>query len=273
MPELELERKMDLKGELPFKPAIHSSAIIASTAIIGKNVYIGANTEISDYSIIRDGVKIGDNCKIHPHAVIGEDPQDLSFKGEASFIEIGNGNVIREFVTIHKAVGEGKKTIIGDNNMLMAYSHVGHNSKLGNNIILANSVQLAGHVRIHNNAVLGGLIAIHQGCTIGKFAMISGFAATNKDIPPFFMYAGTPAVGVNVNRIGLRRAGISTEAQNELMKAFKIIYKSKLALSTIIEKLEQELKALPELLELIDFLKDSKRGIRIVPGIHERWQN
>lgn len=246
------------------KAQIGSNVQIAPTAIIGDNVTIGDNTKISDFVIIRDNTSIGANCTIHPNAVIGEDPQDFSFKGEESFVEIGDNNTIREFVTIHKAAGEGAITSIGDNNYIMAYSHVAHNCKLHNGIIMANSVQLGGHVEIFDNAVIGGLAAIHQNCKIGRLSMFAGSSGTNKDIPPFFMYGGTPAIAVNVNSLGLRKAGLSSELRAEIFKAFKVIYKSELHnLKNIIPELERSLKNFDETRELIDFLKDSKRGIRI----------
>lgn len=236
--------------------------IVADTATIGSNVSIGENTVISDHVVIRDNVTIGDNCKVYPYAVIGEDPQDFSFSKEKSFVEIGDGNIIREFVTIHRAVGEGEKTIIGDNNMLMVYSHVAHNCKLANNIVMANNVQIGGHSVIEDYANIGGTVAIHQNCHVGKRAMVSGMSATSKDLPPYFMYMGTPAVAVGINRIGLQRAEVPQEAINELFKAFKVVYKSGLSIQNAVAKLEAELKQYNEIKELVEFIKSSKRGIK-----------
>lgn len=242
---------------------IASDVKIAPTAIIGENVSIGAGTTIADYVIIRDNVSIGENCKIYSHVVIGEDPQDFSYQGEATQTIIGNNNTIREFASIHTAVGEGNTTELGDDNFIMAYSHIGHNCKLAHGITMANAAQLAGHVTVEEHVTIGGLAAIHQNCTIGAYCMFSGMAATNKDIPPYFIYALTPAIGVHVNRHALKKHNFSREARNELMTAFKIIYKEKGSLSAIIEKLQANLES-PEAQRLIEFLKNSKRGIRLI---------
>lgn len=244
---------------------IAPSAQIAETAIIGENVEIRENTVISDHVIIRDNVKIGSNCKFHPYSVIGEDPQDFSYAGEESFVEIGDRNTFREFTTVHRAVGEGEKTIIGNDNYLMAYSHVGHNGELGNNITLSNNAQLAGHVVIEDGAVIGGTAAIHQHCRVGRLVMFSGMAATSKDVPPFFTYMRTPAFAVGINRFGMKKAGLSQEVINEIFKAFKIIYQSGLTLPSIISKLEG-LERFDEIKELTEFLRNSKRGIKLTGG-------
>jgi UDP-N-acetylglucosamine acyltransferase len=240
-----------------------STIIVAKSAMIGKSVEIGEGTEIGEGVIIRDGVKIGSNCKIFPYAVIGEPPQDYSFKGETSFIEIGDNNTLREFVTINKAVGEGAKTVIGNNNYIMTYSHIAHNAAVGNYVTIANSVQIAGHSIVEDFVTIGGLAALHQGCRVGKYSMISGMSASSKDLPPYFMYGLTPAIAAAVNRHGLKKHNFSTEAINEIFKAFKLIYKSGVSLPQIIEKLEAELNPLDEIKYLIDFLKNSKRGIKL----------
>jgi UDP-N-acetylglucosamine acyltransferase len=241
---------------------IGTNVQIAATAIIGDSVTIGDNSSIADYAIIRNGVSIGANCKIYPHVIIGEDPQDFSFTKEATYVEIGNNNVFREFVTVHKAVGADNKTCIGDNNFFMVSSHVGHNCIIGHNNTFANGVQLAGYVEISDHVTIGGLTAIHQHCRVGDYAMISGLSATNKDLPPYFIYGLIPAVAASINRRGLQKAGFSQELRNELLKAFKIIYKSREAVSTSIVRLESELHPYPEIQNLIKFLKSSKRGIK-----------
>lgn len=241
---------------------------IATTAIIGNNVSIGDNTVISDHVIIRDNVTIGDGCTIYPYAVIGEDPQDFSYAGETSFVEIGDANVIREFVTIHRAVAWNEKTVIGDGNFFMAYSHVGHNCKIGNNNVFANSVQLAGHVEIGDSVTIGGLVAVHQHCRIGSYAMLSGVSGTTKDLPPYFMFGGLPAIATGINRHALKKAKMSPSLRDELVKAFKIIYTppSK-PLSTVVERLGAELNNdIEEVKYLIEFLKSSKRGIKLNRG-------
>ena len=250
---------------------ISPSAKISPRAVIGEDVIIGDNTEIKEYVIIRNGTRIGSNCTIYPHAVIGEDPQDFSFSGENSFVEIGNNNIIREFVSIHRAVGEAKKTIVGDNNLLMAYMHLAHNAQIGNNVIIANSTQIGGHSIIEDYAVLSANVAIHQNCRVGRGVIMSGMSATNQDIPPFFMYAGIPAIAISLNRLGLKKLKNSPESRNELFKAFKIIFKSELALQNIVSELEK-LEPHREIKELVDFLKNSKRGIKRVKS-EDLWQS
>ena len=242
---------------------ITDSVKIAKSASIDESVSIGEGTEIGEGVVIRKGVSIGKNCKIYPYAVIGEDPQDYSFHGEESFVKIGDNNRIREFVTINKAVGEGESTELGDNNYLMAYSHVAHNAKIHNNVTIANSVQLAGHTIVEDFVNIGGLTAIHQGCRVGKLAMVSGMSATNKDLPPYFMFGLTPAIAATINRHGLKKHGADNDAMNEIFKAFKIIYRSGVSLPQVIEKLKVENFKSAEVKYLISFLSDSKRGIKL----------
>lgn len=237
---------------------------IASTAIIEDDVFIGEGTTIGDYSIIRSGTRIGAGNIIGPHVVIGEAPQDKSYRGEISFVEIGDNNIIREFSSIHKATGEGEATKLGNNNFLMVNSHLGHNVVVGNNTTIANNTCLAGHVTVQDNVTIGGGAVIHQHCRIGKFVMLAGQAATNHDLLPFLIYAGAPAGAISTNRVGLKRNGISQEASSEIMRAYKIIYSAqRLNLENMLRKLETELNQLDEIKYLIKFIRESKRGIAL----------
>ncbi len=240
---------------------IHPSVKISPLAVIEEDVEIGENTIIAEFAIIRSGVSIGSNCEIYPHAVIGEAPQDRSFKGEESFITIGDNNVIREFVSIHKPVGEGTFTRLGSNCFLMAGSHLGHNCQVGSNVTIANNVALGGHVIVEDFANIGGGAVVHQHCRVGKMAMLAGMSATNHDAIPFMVYVGTPSGGVSTNRIALKRAGLDQSVLSEIMRAYKIIYKQKSSLTNIIQKLEEELKPVPEIIYIKDFIKSTKRGI------------
>lgn len=243
------------------RATIGSNVIIAPTAIIEDDVIIGDNTSISDYSIIRNGTRIGNNNVIHSHTVIGEAPQDRSYKNEISYVEIGDNNVIREFVTIHKATGEGESTKVGNHNYLMVNSHLAHNSSIGNHCTLANGATLGGYVQVQNHVNLGGGAVIHQHCRIGNFVMLSGMSATNHDALPYMIYVGIPSGAVSTNRHAMIKAQFSQELKSEIMKAFKIIYGDRLALPSILGRLENELKPLPQIQEIIDFIKTSKRGI------------
>lgn len=240
---------------------IHPSAQIAATAIIEQGVEIGENTVIGDFSIIKSGVTIGSNCKISSHVVIGDVPQDRSYKNEESFVVIGDNNIIREFVTIHKPVGAGQLTSLGDNNFLMVASHLGHNVRLGSNVTLANNVALGGYVIVEDGATIGGGAVVHQHCRIGKLAMLSGLSATNHDALPFMIYVGIPSGGVSTNRVALKRGAYGQAVMSELMRAYKIIYSQRSSMPVILERLETELEPLAEIKYLIDFIKNSKRGI------------
>ena len=203
------------------------------TAIVGKDTDIHPTASIGPYAIIEDGVKIakgvkvcarayicsgteiGEGTEVHMGAVLGHIPQDLAFEGKKSYLKIGKKNIIREYATIHRGTKENTATEIGDENFLMALSHVGHNCKLGNNVILANGVLLAGYVNVEDMAFISGNVVVHQFCSIGKLAMIGGFTGVNKDIPPYMTVRGVSHVR-SVNLIGLRRAGFKREAIKEI---------------------------------------------------------
>jgi UDP-N-acetylglucosamine acyltransferase len=262
---------------------IHTTAIIHPEAeldptvevgqfsIIGKNVKIGKNTKISSHVVIDGYTEIGEDNLIFPGAVIGTEPQDLKYKGAISFTKIGNGNTIREYVTINCATGEGESTTIGDRNLLMAYSHVAHNCAIANHVIMANSVNMAGHVHIESRAVIGGVTGIHQFVHIGELAMIAGCSRITHDIPPYMLIEGTPSRVRVLNTVGLKRAGISATESQSLKKAFRILYRSGLSLEDALE----QLKLLPEnsyLTHLFEFVNQSlgegRRGL--TPGKFEK---
>ncbi|MCM8818959.1 MAG: acyl-ACP--UDP-N-acetylglucosamine O-acyltransferase [Candidatus Omnitrophica bacterium] len=251
---------------------------IHPTAIIEKDVVIGEDVEIGPYVVIEGKVKIGNNCKIGPYvhiegyteigdntkiftgAVIGSIPQDLKYKGEITYLKIGKNNIIREFVTINPGTSKGEETIIGDNNLLMAYSHVAHNCRIGNNVIIANYVGLAGHVIIEDFVVLGGFVGIHQFCKIGKHSIIGGCSKVTMDIIPYITADGHPARPYGINIIGLKRRNFSKEKIELLNTAYKIIFKSGLNTSDALKKLE-EMNNCQEIQTIIEFIKSSERGI------------
>jgi len=239
---------------------IANNVEIAKTAIVEDGVEIGEGTTISDYVIIRSGVKIGKNCQIFPHAVIGEEPQDRTYTAEESYVEIGENNIIREFVTIHKAVGDQAKTIIGDNNFLMVGVHIAHNCIVGNNNTLANYTNLAGYVEVSKHVTIGGSANIHQHCRIGDYAMVAGLCGANHDLLPYMMYIGVPATAISTNRYALKKAGMDQLTRSQLMNAFKIIYNKSQSVPRIMERLETELQQTEEIKNLIKFMKESKRG-------------
>lgn len=251
---------------------------IHSSAIIGKDVEIGVNNSIGPNVIIEDGVKIGAHNKIlngvfiargtelgnyntlHMNAVIGHEPQDLAYHGEATFTKIGSKNVFREFVTIHRGTKEGTATVIGDSNYVMAYCHIAHNCHLGNNIIMVNQASLTGHCVVEDRAFLSGMTGFHQFTRIGTLAMVSALTAINKDIPPYVVCGGRPGIAQGINVVGMRRAGIGPETRMEIKQAYRLLYRSGLNVSQAVEEMKKTLKS-PEVAHMVAFIEASKRGI------------
>lgn len=234
---------------------------IGPYAVIGDNVKIGRSTVIDSFAHILNHTEIGKNCKIFSYAVIGNPPQDLKYKGERSFLTIGDNNIIREFVTINPGTEEDSKTIIGNNNLIMAYSHIAHNCKIGDGNILANGATLAGYVEIESKVVIGGLVAVHQFCRIGSLSIIGGCSKIVQDVPPFSLCDGHPAKVYSINLIGLRRAGFSKEKINALKKAFKILFFENHPFSKAKELVKKEVSSISEIEHLLSFIASSKRGI------------
>jgi UDP-N-acetylglucosamine acyltransferase len=230
-------------------------------SIIGDNVKIGEGTKIGAFCVIEGNTTIGKRCKIFTGAVIGSIPQDLKYKGEKSFLEIGDDNIIREYCTFNLGTGEGGKTIVGNGNLFMAYSHVAHDCVVGNRCIIANVGTLAGHVTVEDQAVIGGLVAIHQFVRVGKLSIIGGCSKVVQDIPPFSTCDGHPARVYGLNLVGLKRANIDPEVIKELSHCFKILFNSGLSLKKAIAEIESKEKLSNEARYLIDFLKNSSRGV------------
>ena len=234
---------------------------IGPYAVVDKNVKIGKSTCIEGFAQILGYTQIGKNCHIFPYAVIGSIPQDLKYKGEKSFVIIGDNNTIREFVTINPGTEKDSSTIVGNNNLIMAYSHIAHNCKIGNNNILANVATLAGHVEIEDRVVIGGLVAIHQFCRIGSFSIIGGCSKVVQDIPPYSLCDGHPAKVRGINIVGLKRAGFPKEKIEIIRKAYKIIFFENHTFSVARQIILKELPSLEEINKLLDFISSSKRGI------------
>lgn len=230
-------------------------------AIIGPNVEIGKGTVIGPAANIEGYTTLGEGNRIFTGAIIGSPPQDLKYKGKKSFLKIGKNNIIREYVTMNPGTEEGTVTCIGDGNLFMAYSHVAHDCRIGNSCVIANIGTLAGHVTVEDRVVLGGLAAIHQFTRVGKMSIIGGCSKVVQDIPPFSTCDGNPARVYGLNLIGVRRAGMPQKAQAELKKAFKILFHSGLALKNGIAKVKKEITSIEEVEYLLNFLKDSERGI------------
>ncbi|MBI5327080.1 MAG: acyl-ACP--UDP-N-acetylglucosamine O-acyltransferase [Deltaproteobacteria bacterium] len=247
---------------------IHSGAEIAEDveigpySVIGSDVTIGKGTIVYPHVVIDGWTSIGHGCKIYQFASIGAPPQDITYKGEKTEVIIGDNNVIREFVTIHRATTKAdRKTVIGNNNMLLAYVHIAHDCKIGSNVIMANAATLAGHVIIENYAYIGGLVAVHQFARVGAYTIIGGASAVTHDIPPYVMAVGNRAKLYGLNKIGLRRHGFSREDMESLKKAYNILFRSSFTLKDAVNKVESEMGHSTRLAHLIEFIKTSKRGI------------
>ncbi len=254
---------------------IHPTAIIDSKAeisegveigpysVIEKNVLIGEGTKIGPHVVIREGTYIGKQCQISQFASIGEAPQSVGYKGEKTFLQIGDHNIIREFVTLHRGtIKGGGKTVIGNENFLMAYSHVAHDCQIGNQVVMANGATLAGHILIEDFAIIGGLSAIHQFCRVGTYAIIGGITGVLMDIPPYTKAQGDRAKLFGLNTIGLKRANFSEETLKALKKAYRIIFRSSLTLEKAMKRVvEDEISQTPEVQHFLQFIQCSKRGI------------
>lgn len=230
-------------------------------AIIGPEVKIDAGTKVGEHCVITGKTTIGKNCRIFTAAVVGSIPQDLKYRGEKTEIIIGDNNVIREYVTINLGTAASGKTVIGNNNLIMAYAHIAHDCLIGNHVIIANVGTLAGHIVIEDRAILGGLAAVHQFVRIGTLSIVGGCSKVNQDIPPYFMCDGNPVKARSLNKVGLERAGISKEARTNLKHAFTLLFNSGLTIPHALKKVEEEVPNLPEITRLVNFIKNSKRGI------------
>jgi UDP-N-acetylglucosamine acyltransferase len=234
--------------------------MIHPTAIIDPTAELGPDTEVGAYAVIGPWTKLGKDCRVFPHACLGMEPQDLKYKGEKSWLVCGDRNVFREFCTLNRAVGEDGETVVGSDNLFMAYSHIGHDCRVGNRVKLANSVALAGHVEVGDEVFIGGLAGVHQFCRIGRHAMVGGGASISKDVIPFGLVSGDIPKAYGLNLVGLRRSGFSREDIRLLEQAAKLLFDGKLNTSQALEQMAS-LGASPHLSHLIEFVKTSQRGI------------
>ncbi len=253
---------------------IHPTAIVSPKAELGENVCIGPyvivedkveigdNCQIDSFAQIKNFTKIGQNNHLFSYAFVGEIPQDLKFKGEESWLIIGNNNRIREFTTLHRGTEEGGGvTKIGNNCLLMAYTHVAHDCEIGDSVILANCATLAGHVKVGNHATIGGLSAVHQFVHIGDYAFIGGKTGVAQNVPPYMLVAGERAKAYGPNLVGLRRKGFAKEDIQALKKASLILWTSNLRQEEALKKIEEELGNFAVVQNFLKFIQNSKRGI------------
>ncbi len=228
---------------------------------IDDNVVIGDGTVIDSNAVIHSGARIGNNCHIHSGAVVCDIPQDLKFKGEDTVAIIGDNTTIREFVTVHRGTASKGQTVIGSNCLIMAYCHIAHDCNLGDHIIISNSAQLAGEVVVGDWAVIGGGALVHQFTHIGQHVMLQGGSLVNKDIPPYIMAGRYPLSYEGVNSVGLHRRGFNEEQINNIQAVYRLLYLSGLNNSAAVEKIVAELPETEERNIIVDFVKNSKRGV------------
>lgn len=243
------------------KAKIANGVSIGPYTCVGPEVKIAKGTEIGANCILDGNTEIGQNCRIFTGAAIGSIPQDLKFKGEKTGLKIGDNNIIREYATINTGTSGNGNTIIGNDNLFMAYSHVAHDCRVGNGCIVANSGTLAGFVTLEDKVVIGGLVAVHQYTRIGTLSIIGGCSKVVQDIPPYSTCDGHPARVYGLNLIGLKRAGISKETMANLKRAFKFLFFSKLTIKHALERIKQDVSSSKEVNHLIDFVMSSERGI------------
>jgi UDP-N-acetylglucosamine acyltransferase len=251
----------------------HPTAVVSPRAKIGQNVKIGPfaiieddviigdGCEIGSSALIADGTRLGDNCRVFHSAVLGTIPQDLKFKGEKTTLEIGNGVTIREFATLNRGTVDRLKTIIGENCLLMAYAHVAHDCILGKHVVIANAVNMAGHCIIEDYVGVGGMCAIHQFVRIGKHSFIGGGLRIHKDVPPFILAMGEPLRYGGLNNVGLKRREFSDEALAAIKKTYRILYQLNLTTQDALAKIEQEIEPIPEVRDIVSFIRESERGV------------
>ncbi len=256
-----------------------SDVQIHPTAIIDSRAEIGAGTMIGPYCVIGADVDLGQDCwlqhhvtlggpmtagatnKFYSYCSIGQQTQDLKYRGEPTYLEIGNENTFREFVTVNRSTTSEGKTRIGNRGNFLAYSHIGHDCTVGDDVVFSNNGTLAGHVQVGNHAVMGGLTAVHQFCRIGRFAITGGCSKIVQDVPPFMIADGNPAEIRGINLVGLERKKFSADSVKLIKEAFRLIYRSKYNTRQAVEAMREELPQKEEITEIVDFIEKSERGI------------
>jgi UDP-N-acetylglucosamine acyltransferase len=244
-------------GGASLAPGVH----VGPFAVIGPGVSIGKGTLVESAAFIAKDTTIGEDCYIGHGAVLGTDPQDLKYRNERTFLTIGSRTRIREYATVHRASGEGGATVVGQDVLVMAYAHIAHNCVIGNSVVIANSVNLGGHVVIEDHAIVGGMTPVHQFVRIGAYSFVGGLTHVSKDVPPYFKVAGVPMRPIDVNTVGLVRHGFPADARKRIRRAFRILYLSDLNTSQAVARIREELPMTPEIQRLLDFIRESSRGI------------
>jgi len=254
---------------------IHRTALVDPTAHLGHDVSVGAYTIVGPrvtlgdrcvlaaHVVIERNTKLGTGVKVGYGTVIGNDPQDLKYEGAETWVEIGDGTVLREYCTINRGTSATGKTTVGERCFLMSYVHVAHDCAIGNDVIIANAVQMAGHVTVEDRAIISGLIGIHQFVRIGTFAFVGGGSRVNQDVPPYTKAVGNPVHLYGLNSVGLQRAGFAPEVKLALKRAYRLLFNSDLTVSQGIARARSELPSVPEIEHFLRFIEGSQRGVLV----------
>jgi len=231
--------------------------------VIGPRVTVGERCTIAGHTVIERNTRVADSVRIGYGTVIGSDPQDLKYKGEETWVEIGSGTIIREYCTINRGSTATGKTTIGERCFIMTYVHIAHDCVIGNDVIIANSVQMAGHVTVHDRAIISGLVPIHQFVRIGTYAFVGGGSRVNQDVPPYTKAAGNPVHLYGLNSVGLQRAGFAPEVKLSLKRAYRLVFNSDLTVSQGVARARVELPEVPEVETFLRFIEASQRGVMV----------
>ncbi|OLC02867.1 MAG: acyl-[acyl-carrier-protein]--UDP-N-acetylglucosamine O-acyltransferase [Gemmatimonadetes bacterium 13_1_40CM_70_15] len=254
---------------------IHRTALIDPTAelgpdvavgpfaIVGPRVTVGDHTQIAAHAVLERTTRIGRGVKIGYGTVIGNDPQDLKYKGEETWVQIGDGTIIREYCTINRGTTATGKTSVGQRCFIMTYVHIAHDCAIGSDVILANGIQMAGHVTVEDRAIISGLVPIHQFVRIGTYAFVGGGSRVNQDVPPYTKAVGNPVHLYGLNSVGLQRAGFSPDVKLALKRAYRLLFNSDLTVSQGIARARAELPPLPEVEKFLSFIEASQRGVMV----------
>lgn len=246
---------------------IHPDAVVAESAtvgpfsIVGPGVTIGERVRIDSHVLVERDTSVGDDSHLCKGAVLGTDPQDLKYAGESTTLEVGSRTTIREYATLNRGTIDAGTTTVGDDCLIMAYAHVSHDSRVGNNVILANSVNMGGHVVIEDWAIVGGVTAIHQFVRIGCHSFVGGGSRLPQDVAPYVMVAGSPCAAYGLNIVGLRRRGFERDAIRQIKEAYRLVFQSELNVSQALAQLDGRADLRPEVAHMVEFIRSSERGI------------
>ena len=246
-------------------PTAHLGADVAvgPYAIVGPHVTVGERTSVAAHVVIERNTRIGAGVKVGYGTIIGNDPQDLKYKGEETWVEIGDGTIVREYCTINRGTTATGRTAIGQRCFIMTYVHIAHDCVIGNDVILANGIQMAGHVSVEDRAIVSGLVPIHQFVRIGTYAFVGGGSRVNQDVPPYTKAVGNPLHLYGLNTVGLQRAGFGADVKAALKKAYRVVFNSHLTITQGVARARAEIPAVPEVETFLRFIEASQRGVLV----------